>query len=184
MAVAPYLRPPTTATDVHSAGLQARHVGDQVTHVTASTAQLNTWASNFSQLRTELDGYEDMATAAAAVDPGAAQRRGVGQLIGFQVGTLLRMALPLVAQYGPNPPTTPIPGSEHVQLMGRYFLELTVLKVDEVPFDDARARLGALADRLQDTATRWAAAGVDQAEVEQLATESRELAAKTQAAAQ
>ncbi|KLL95674.1 hypothetical protein NJ76_23970 [Rhodococcus sp. IITR03] len=148
-----------------------------------TAADLTTWARNFTELRSELDNYEHRADQAGASDPAAAARRGVGQLIGFQVGTLLRLAMPLIRQYGMAPPVEPIADAEHIQLMGRYVLELGVLQADQVPFDEARLRLGELVDQLADTATRWAASGVDQAEAEQFAAEARALTPRVEAAA-
>ncbi|GAD82960.1 MULTISPECIES: hypothetical protein [Nocardia] len=148
-----------------------------------TSADLNTWANNFSALRDMLDNYE---SEAARINPNS-PNQGTSQLVAFQYGTCLSMldlapwqqkpAWLDAVEFGPTA------GNEHKLLASRYVLEATLNHVDNVPLEQARTALRNSADRLEQFATRWAEGGVDSAELDAIATERRALASRAKKAA-
>ncbi len=149
-----------------------------------SSADLNTWASNFSILRGMLDNYE---SEAAKINPNS-PNHGTGQLVAFQYGTCLSMLD--VAPWQPKPAWLdavefgPTAGNEHKLLASRYVLEATMNHVDSVALEEARTALQSSADRLKQFAARWAENGVDLAELDAIVSERRALAGRAKKAAE
>ncbi len=147
-----------------------------------SSADLHTWAQNFAALRESLDNYESQAQQINPQSP----HKGVGQMVAFQYGTILRMLDLSPAAAKPawldGEDFGPTNGREHLLLASRYVLETTMQYADSVPLEAARTTLGNSLERLKGIATRWAENGVDTAELEQIVTERLDLARRAKAA--
>ncbi|MGW4371354.1 hypothetical protein ACWEKT_37515 [Nocardia takedensis] len=148
-----------------------------------AAADLRVWVSNFAVLRGKLDNYE---AEADQINPNS-PNRGVGQMIGFQYGTIQSMLD--LAPFLPKPDWLdgeefgPTADREHLLLASRYVLEATMQFADGASLDEARTTLRELLDRLEATARSWTENGVDAAELEQIAAERRALARRVKAAA-
>ena len=147
-----------------------------------SAEHLREWAANFALLRLELEQYDERVTQFSRLDPQATERRGVEQLIGFQLGVLLRMALPTIGGLTPNA-LDATEGNEHAALIGRYTLELAALKVNGTPHDKTLATLKDLTEYLEEIALRWADRGVIKLELDRISDESKPLSELIESAA-
>ncbi|OZC62376.1 hypothetical protein CH267_02225 [Rhodococcus sp. 06-621-2] len=133
--------------------------------MTNPTDELRAWAQNFLDLHHEVSNYDNTAAEVATLQAEAADRRGTGQLISFQLAKLLEIVL----RSG-----KPTEGSPVALLISRYSTKLTLMNVEPVPpLDEGRRILGELTLELSKTAQSWAASGVDDAEAERFADEVR-----------
>ncbi|MFD3431282.1 hypothetical protein [Nocardia fluminea] len=148
-----------------------------------SSADLKTWANNFSTLRGMLDNYE---SEAAKINPNS-PNQGTSQLVAFQYGACLSMLDLAPWQQKPSwledVEFGTAAGNEHKLLASYYVLEATMNHVDNVPLEEARTALRDSSFRLGVFATRWAEEGVDPDEFNAIADERRAFASRVKDAA-